>query len=88
MLSMMIDTHQAVASVQRLIDSRHGFPSGAKEKEMSQALRKRTKMSIPARGQEVIRARPTSGDHKEQVEDAFERIFARYEKAFEDLSKV
>ena len=56
---------------------------------MSQALRKDTKMIIPRRNHDdVVRARPAMGDHQKQVDNAFALAFERYEKAFEDLSKV
>ncbi|MCY1420279.1 hypothetical protein D3C76_852960 [compost metagenome] len=52
------------------------------------ALKKETKMALPRRPKEVVRARPAMGSHKEQVENAFALAFERYEKAFEDLAKV
>ncbi|MGU2313337.1 hypothetical protein ACSEV1_14265 [Pseudomonas aeruginosa] len=56
---------------------------------MSQALRKETKLTIPARPRdEVVRARPALGDHQKQVDNAFALAFERYEKTFEELAKV
>ncbi|MGK8440629.1 hypothetical protein ACRS3X_25395 [Ectopseudomonas hydrolytica] len=52
------------------------------------ALKKETKMVVPRRPKDVVRARPALGSHQEQVDNAFAIAFERYEKAFEELAKV
>lgn len=56
---------------------------------MAQALRKHTGLNIPPRAQHAAALpRAAEGDHKQQVENAFAKMFQRYEKALDDLSKV
>ena len=59
---------------------------------MSHALRKAERLLIPSRDKSVIALpRAAVGDgytHKDQVKNAFDFGFSRYEKAMEDLSKV
>lgn len=54
---------------------------------MSAMLKTKPKFDLPPRGEEVVRARPISGDHKEQVDQAFAITFQRYERAIEELAK-
>ena len=56
---------------------------------MSNALRKDTRVFIKPReaGKDVC-ARPVSGEHAEQVNAAFEKVFRRYESTLKELSKV
>ncbi|MGO2458755.1 MAG: hypothetical protein ACTH8P_01080 [Ewingella sp.] len=59
---------------------------------MSHALRKAERLLIPSRDKSIVAApRAACGDgisHKDQVKNAFDFGFSRYEKAMEDLSKV
>ncbi|MBW9511293.1 hypothetical protein [Escherichia coli] len=59
---------------------------------MSYALKKHTRLTIPPRDKSVVAApRPAIDEnctHREQVKNAFDFGFSRYEKAMEDLSKV
>ena len=59
---------------------------------MSHAQRKEDRLYIPPRDKSKI-ARPKAAmsdnvSHSEQVKNAFEFGFSRYEKAMEELSKV
>lgn len=56
---------------------------------MAHALRKHTGLNIPPRDKsQAALPRPAEGDHREQVVNAFAKMFQRYEKTLEDLSKV
>ncbi len=59
---------------------------------MSYELKKHTRLNIPPRDKRVVAApRPAIDEnctHREQVKNAFDFGFSRYEKAMEDLSKV
>ncbi|TGH07643.1 hypothetical protein E5S53_20520 [Escherichia coli] len=59
---------------------------------MSYALKKRTRLNIPPRDKRVVAVpRPAIDEnctHREQVKNAFDFGFSRYEKAMEELSKV
>ncbi len=59
---------------------------------MSHALKKAERLLIPPRDKSIIASpRAAIGDgyaHKDQVKNAFDFGFVRYEKAMEELSKV
>jgi hypothetical protein len=59
---------------------------------MSYALRKPERLYIPRRDKTVVASpRAATGDgiaHADQVKNAFDFGFARYEKAMDELSKV
>lgn len=56
---------------------------------MAHALRKPSGLNIPSRDKsKVALPRPVEGDHKAQTTNALAKMFLRYEKALEDLSRV
>lgn len=56
---------------------------------MAHALRKQTGLNIPPRDKSrVALPRSAEGEHRVQIENAFAKMFQRYEKALEELSKV
>ena len=59
---------------------------------MGHALKKADRLNIPPRDRRIVAApRAATGNeatHNDQVKNAFDFGFARYEKAMEDLSKV
>lgn len=59
---------------------------------MSHALKRAERLPIPPRDRSITASpRAAVGDgyaHKDQVKNAFDFGFARYDKAMEDLSKV
>lgn len=56
---------------------------------MGHALKKTDRIYIPQRDKtRVASARPVDGEYQAQIEKAFCLAFQRYEKTFEDLSKV
>jgi hypothetical protein len=73
----------------------HGFANNRKTKgliSMSCPIKKHTRLSIPPRDKSVVAVpRPAIDEncaHREQVKNAFDFGFSRYEKAMEELSKV
>ncbi|ECU9162031.1 TPA: hypothetical protein G5T75_003359 [Salmonella enterica] len=59
---------------------------------MSYALKKNSRLNIPPRDKSVVAVPRAVVDgrhtHSEQVKNAFDFGFTRYEKAMEELSKV
>ncbi|SEO64422.1 hypothetical protein [Pseudomonas sp. Snoq117.2] len=55
---------------------------------MSALLKDKPKfVDLPPRDKTVVKARPTTGDHQEQLDNAFAITFDRYERAIEELAE-
>lgn len=71
------------------LGNRRAYPGLEGAHSMAHALRKHSGLNIPPRDKsQVALPRPAQGDHREQVDNAFAKMFQRYEKTLEDLSKV
>lgn len=56
---------------------------------MANAVRKPDRLNITPRDKSLVaHAHPVEGDHERQISTAFAKTFRRYEKAFEELSKI
>ncbi|WP_193755862.1 hypothetical protein [Pseudomonas oryzihabitans] len=54
---------------------------------MSALLKDKPKFDLPPRDKTVVKARPTTGNHKDQIDNAFAMTFERYERAIEELAE-